>query len=182
MGSQFVVEVVSAQNMLPELFTKKGAGTYITFGYLANEFDSIADLDYKKLDHLAKTSIGKEFKPGYATSQASKIYLEPDYHGVVILKDIDGVPYMDKFLVDKEHQGNGLGKSLFQKALDYHGQLIWRAKPDNIFNGKYFEWCDRAEKNVEGKGTEWNVFSIGLDDDQWKNTKYQVANLTETLS
>jgi acetylglutamate kinase/GNAT superfamily N-acetyltransferase len=176
-GPHFVVEIVSARNMLPELFTKKGAGTYISLGYQILEYGTFSGLNHDQCQTLAQNSIGKSFVDGYFDGDVSKVYLEPEYKGILLLKQVAGVPYMCKFLVHKDHQGNGLGKKLFQKGLGYSGKLAWRADPDNPFNGKYFEWCERAQRNLNG----WNVFSVGLTDTEWSGAKYDIAHLPKTM-
>ncbi|MCK5698883.1 MAG: GNAT family N-acetyltransferase [Candidatus Aenigmarchaeota archaeon] len=82
--------------------------------------------------------------------------------GAAIIEDIedfDNIFYIDKFVVEKSYQGNGLGTALWNAITDKYKKLIWRASLDNpakdFYEGKY---DDMKEKNA------WNIYYKGLND------------------
>ena len=85
-----------------------------------------------------------------------------NYLGAAIIEDIedfDNIFYIDKFVVEKSYQGNGLGTALWNAITDKYKKLIWRASLDNpakdFYEGKY---DDMKEKNA------WNIYYKGLND------------------
>jgi len=151
------VTITSPENMIKEIFTIKGSGTYIK-NYSINwekEFDK------SKLKQMLESSFGKSLSKNYFDSGIEDIIVEKDYKGAAIIKKYYGEYYLDKFAVGKESQGTGLGKAMWDKLNKKYDKLIWRSLPENKFNEFYF-------KNSTGmiKNTHWNVFWKGIADEK----------------
>ncbi len=86
-----------------------------------------------------------------------KAYITYCYRAAAIVTLIDGIPYLDKFVVADEAKGEGLGKVLWEKLQADNASLHWRARTANAINGFYFNNADGCIK-TEG----WNVFWYGL--------------------
>jgi acetylglutamate kinase len=77
----------------------------------------------------------------------------------VVLKGVDGVPYLDKFAVTPEAQGAGLGAAVWQALIHRCPKLYWRSRTDNPITPWYFDQADTSF--TEDK---WVAFSVGIDD------------------
>ena len=53
-------------------------------------------------------------------------------------------------------RGEGLGRTVWQRLVDYAPRLIWRSRTSNPVNGFYFEECDGAVRR-----DDWTVFWRG---------------------
>src|SRR3546814_16932926 len=76
----------------------------------------------------------------------------------VILTDVDGVPYLDKFAVLDDAQGEGLGRAVWQVMREETPRLFWRSRHHNAVNVFYHaeaDGCIRQER--------WRAFWYGLD-------------------
>ena len=69
---------------------------------------------------------------------------------------LDGWVYLDKFAVLDEARGEGLGRTVWNRLVEYAPQLIWRSRTSNPVNAFYFEECDGAIRR-----DEWTVFWRG---------------------
>jgi acetylglutamate kinase len=70
----------------------------------------------------------------------------------------EGLPYLDKFAVLDEAQGEGLGRAVWQVMREQHPQLFWRSRHGNPVNPFYY-----AESDGCFKQARWKVFWYGLD-------------------
>ena len=154
------VSITKPLHLSKELFTHKGSGTLIRKGEQMLSYDNIDDVEQDKLKSLIETSFNKTLQSDYFTSlDASKIYITRCYRACAILRHIDGVPYLDKFVVASEAKGEGLGKTLWNYIKGEHDALFWRCKPDNPINGFYFAHAAGCYKT-----SDWNFFWYGIDD------------------
>ncbi|MBN1169732.1 GNAT family N-acetyltransferase [Candidatus Micrarchaeota archaeon] len=120
--------------------------------------NSFAGLDKSKVRSLLEASFGKKLGPGYFDEQIKLAILDKDYRGIAIVKEIDGMPYLDKFAVAPEYQSNGVGKRLWNELKQQCPSVIWRASENNPINGWYTLKSDGSEKS--GK---WIVFWCGVE-------------------
>jgi len=72
----------------------------------------------------------------------------------------DGLPYLDKFAVLEEAQGEGLGRAVWQVMRAENPRLFWRSRHGNRINAFYHEQSDGCFK--EGG---FKVFWYGLGAD-----------------
>jgi len=101
---------------------------------------------------------GRRLVDDYFDDEILELFYHEEKDGVAIIKDLDGVPYLDKISVCKDKQGTGLGKSLWDAVARKYPTLAWRARRDNVFNKFYFENCDGMVK-----GPQWVVYWKDLD-------------------
>ncbi len=153
-----VVEVCSAENLLQELFTVKGVGTFIRYGGNFIIQDSFSGLNTERIKKLLEDSFCKRLVDGYFEMPVKCVMVDKDYTSVMVIKSIEGVDYLDKFAIAKSAQGNGLGKAMWSMAKSRYPSLIWRSSISNPINTWYFKNCDGIEKC-----DSWIVFWYNLD-------------------
>ncbi len=167
--------IISAKDILKELFTIKGSGTFLKYHSIKTAKD-IDLLDKKRLKTLIEDAFDKKLVEGYFDDGIKEIFYQKDYEGVAIIKKINNVPYLDKFAVAKFRQGTGLGKSLWLKLIKKYPQLIWRATPENTFNLFYMKNCDGFMKFPN-----WNVYWTKVKDKQILSTVSLIVNKPKTV-
>lgn len=155
------VSITSSKNLARELFTHKGAGTFINMGEVIEESDVLTEELESQLTEVFQNAFGRTFKAGYLASlETMKIYLaETDRAAALVTKGFRGHAYLNKFAVTKAAQGEGLAASLWQQIKANHPQLYWRSRTNNEINGWYFRQADVSIKSTCGA---WVGFSCGL--------------------
>ena len=169
------VAVTSAENMLKEMFTIKGSGTLIKHHEIVYE-DDMSKMDIQRISSVVSSAFSRNLVKGYFSDLKSAFY-EKDYGGVALLKEIDGIPYLDKFAVAKHLQGTGLGESIWTEMINKYPKLIWRAKTGNPCNSFYHDQCHGMKKS-DG----WNFYYINLSDDEIIPCYEKVISKKETLA
>ncbi|MFN7991805.1 MAG: hypothetical protein U0R44_06650 [Candidatus Micrarchaeia archaeon] len=133
-------------------------------------------LDRAQLRKLIEQSFGRKLSSDYFDNPAEKVILAEGAFGAAILKSIAGVPYLDKFVVSPQAQGNGLGRAIWQSIKSYHPTLIWRASPANPCNC----WYERnSEGSMETGG--WKIYWYGLEPSKAALIAQDVAALPKTI-
>ena len=153
------VSITKPSHLAKELFTHKGSGTLIRKGESIMTHEDIETIKTKKLREVIEKSFAKILDEDYfEVTKIQRAYITYCYRAAAVVIDINGIPYLDKFVVADEAKGEGLGKVLWEKVREQHPSLHWRARPENTINGFYF-------KNADGciKSDEWNIFWYGLD-------------------
>jgi bifunctional N-acetylglutamate synthase/kinase len=118
-------------------------------------------LDLAKVKGLLEISFGKKLSDAYFSDPAECVIVQADYKGIAIIKRIDGVAYLDKFAVDPEKRGNGVGRDIWGMMKDMHPTIMWRAHKQNPINGWYESHSDGSQETEK-----WKVFwcgGIGLE-------------------
>ncbi len=167
--------VTSPDYILKEIFTVKGQGTFIKHHVLESETD-INYLSKKKIRSVLENAFGKTLVDGYFNDPIKCVIYQKDYEGIAIIQDLNGIPYLDKFAVDKIYEGTGLGKSLWQKITRKYDKLVWRATPSNSLNSFYMRECDGCLKFEH-----WTVYWRGLDESEIFSTAKLAYNKPSTL-
>lgn len=152
-----LVSITSPLNLLKELFTVKGAGTLIKPGTAVERRDSYAEMDVGKLTSLLEASFGRTLEPAFFERPPLAVYFETSYRGAAILHDEAPAPYLSKFAVEPEAQGEGIGNDLWQAILRDFPRLFWRGRTDNPINSWYQSVCDGMVRLPA-----WNVFWRGI--------------------
>lgn len=119
---------------------------------------SFAGLDRSKIRKLLESSFGKKLSEGYFDGEIRLVILDRDYKGIAVVREIDGIPYLDKFAVAPEYQSNGVGKRIWNQLVEESPSFIWRASENNPINGWYSLKGDGSRKS--GK---WIVFWCKID-------------------
>ncbi len=69
------------------------------------------------------------------------------------------MPYLDKFAVTNEAQGEGIGGSIWQRLRKENPKMFWRARPSNPVNAWYAQNADGLYKT-----STWWVFWCGMSE------------------
>jgi len=173
--SECEVVITSAVNLLKEIFTIKGKGTFIKY-YEILEKESLNSLDKEKIKILLEEAFSKDLVDNYFENEFHHFFIEKNYEGIAIIDSIEDTPYLDKIAVSKPMQGTGLGKAIWEKALSRYPSLIWRAARDNPFNKFYVNHCDGMIKKEE-----WIVFWKNLPDEKVWPLAQRVNSARKTL-
>jgi bifunctional N-acetylglutamate synthase/kinase len=154
------VSITKPSHLAKELFTYRGSGTLIRRGERVVEHHDLENVDQPRMKELLETCFQKRLAPGYFESKEFfRLYLADSYRATAILTKELGVPYLDKFAVTQQAQGEGIGGSIWQRMRQDNPQLFWRARVGNDINGWYFRHADGTYRSGD-----WVVFWYGLDD------------------
>jgi acetylglutamate kinase len=151
------VAVTSPLLLLPELFTIRGAGTLIKRGSTILRKDGLAEVDQARLSALLESSFGRPLDPDFFRGDIARIYLEENYRGAALVRETPIGAYLCKFAVEREAQGEGLGRDLWQLVVSDYKTVFWRARSDNPIVPFYVQECDGM-----ARAGEWHVFWKGL--------------------
>ena len=155
------VSITSAKNLTRELFTHTGAGTLIRKGELLTASQSLDDAGLEQLARLIETCFEKAVATNWFEKLKLKevIWSESWRAAAVIDCGIDGVAYLDKFVVTPDAQGEGIGSALWKEIKARHPQLYWRSRRTNKINQWYLRQADYSWRS--GK---WMLFGYGIED------------------
>lgn len=154
------VSITSPENLVRELFTHKGAGTLVRRGERIRRYDSLEGIDRARLSGLVEQSFGRKLTADYFDVKSIfRIYLSDSYRATAILTEEGGIPYLDKFAVTGEAQGEGIGASLWHSITRDNDSLFWRSRLENEINPWYFQQSTGSYKT-----DPWVVFWYGLTD------------------
>lgn len=161
MDTKHSASITSSKNLARELFTHKGAGTFINMGEQIAEYSQLTAELENKLVQVFENAFAQIFKPNFLQQlKIKKIYLaESGRAAALVTEGFNGHAYLHKFAVTKAAQGEGLAASLWQQIKTNHPQLIWRSRVSNDINTWYFKQADASIKSSLG---DWVGFSFGL--------------------
>jgi acetylglutamate kinase len=152
------VSITSPAHLASELFTHKGHGTLVRRGTHIREHNTLDEIDTNRLRRLLESSFnGVLIDDYFVTTPIERVILADDYTAAAVITADGRVPYMDKFAVTVEAQGDGMGASLWERVAEAFPKLFWRARIANRINGWYLMRCDGARRVGE-----WVVFWRGL--------------------
>jgi acetylglutamate kinase len=152
-----LISITSPLNLLKELFTVKGAGTLIKRGSAVERHVSYATLDVPRLKRLLETAFGKELSPSFFDLPPLAVYVDASYRGAAIVHDAYPAPYLSKFAVLPEAQGEGIGRDIWEVLVRHHAELYWRSRIDNPIASWYVSVCDGMVRRAS-----WQVYFRGL--------------------
>lgn len=152
------VSVTRPAELAKELFTHKGSGTLIRRGERVLRVESWNDIDTERLRGLIESSFGRQLVPDYfERTVLSRAYISENYRVALILVDVNGKTYLDKFAVLEDAQGEGLGRAVWQVMREETPRLFWRSRHGNPVNPFYYDESDGCYKQ-EG----WRAFWYGI--------------------
>jgi acetylglutamate kinase len=157
-GSNVLVSVTSPLNLLRELFTVKGAGTLIKAGTEIERRDDYDSVDVGRLRPLLEGSFGRTLAADFFERRPLAVYYEASYRGAAILHAAAPAPYLTKFAVMPEAQGEGIGHDLWHAIERDFPRIFWRARPDNPIAVWYQSECDGMLRRPH-----WTIYFRGLD-------------------
>jgi acetylglutamate kinase len=151
------VSLTAPLDLLRELFTVKGAGTMLRRGAVIERRAGLAELDRARLEALIASSFGRPPVDAFFARPVSCVYLEESYRGAAVLIDTPLGAYLTKFAVEREAQGEGMGRDLWASMIADHPTVFWRARAENPIGTWYAKQCDGMMRFHE-----WHVFWRGL--------------------
>ncbi|HEY4238817.1 MAG TPA: acetylglutamate kinase [Kofleriaceae bacterium] len=152
------VSITSPEHLARELFTHRGAGTLVRLGERVRAHDSFDTIDTVRLGDLLERCFGRHLADDYFTAkQPLRVYLADSYRATAILTREADVPYLDKFAVTTEAQGEGIGGSIWERMMRDYPALFWRSRATNPINAWYAQKADGMYKT-----DRWTVFWCGL--------------------
>ena len=154
------VSITSPEHLAKELFTHGGHGTFVRRGEKVVRHDDWSTLDAERLRALLEECFGRRLDANYFSSKAPyRVYLAESYRATAILTMEHGVPYLDKFAVTSEAQGEGIGGSIWHRLRRENEKLFWRSRANNPVNAWYAQKADGLYKT-----NKWWVFWCGMSD------------------
>jgi bifunctional N-acetylglutamate synthase/kinase len=153
-----LASVTSPLNLLKELFTVKGAGTLIKLGSAVARHGSYAELDVERLRRLLEASFGRALDAQFFEHPPLAVYVEAEYRGAAVVCASTPVPYLSKFAVEPEAQGEGMGRDLWEAISRDYPALYWRGRAENPIASWYASVCDGMVRLPE-----WNVYWRGVE-------------------
>ncbi len=154
---KLAVAITSPLALLRELFTVKGAGTFLRVGAQVRHFQGWNGIDPLRLTELLGNAFGRPLTQAFFDKVPSRVYLEDEYRGAAVLMDTPQGAYLSKFAVDREAQGEGIGSDLWDALTEQTPAFFWRSRRENPIDPWYTKQCDGLLR-VPG----WNVFWKGL--------------------
>jgi acetylglutamate synthase len=172
------VSITSPDHLAKELFTYKGSGTLIRKGERVIVHDNLDSVNKKELGQGIASCFGRPLVADYfETKNFFKIYATDSYRGMAVLTKENDVPYMDKFAVTNQAQGEGLGSALWTRLLEENPKLFWRSRNKNPINNWYFQQAQGSYRD-----DTWTIFWVGLDDfDEIKKCIEHASHMPATL-
>ncbi len=159
--------------LVRELFTYGGSGTLVRRGEGIITHKVKTDVDQKALGALIERAFGRRLKADYWESlNMERVVVTEQMRAAAVLTPLDNALYLDKFAVDAEARGEGLGGAVWAHVIDVAPTLFWRSRPDNTFNGFYHQ-------NADGSALcgDWRVFWRGEKD--WSIIGRQVEKIAQ---
>ena len=160
------VSITSPEHLARELFTHRGAGTLVRLGERIRAYQTFETIDVVRVRGLLEDSFGRRLDHDYFTSKVPyEIYLADSYRAIAVLtlEQVEAnaamieIPYLDKFAVTQEAQGEGIGGSVWHRMSHEHPKLFWRSRASNPINSWY-----AAKATGMFKTTQWTVFWCGI--------------------
>ena len=127
-------------------------------GEKVSRHDGWSLIDTPRVKHLLEECFARVLDNGYFLEKdVYRVYLAESYRAAAILTLEDGVPYLDKFAVTTEAQGEGIGGSIWQRMRKENPKLFWRSRATNAINPWYAQNADGLYKT-----DKWWVFWCGM--------------------
>ena len=152
--------IASPLNLLAELFTTKGSGTYIRRKIPVTIFRDLTQCDQARLKISMEAGFGKMLKPEFLRANFLRAYIAQDYQGGAIFMQHNRLTYLSKFWVTPEAQGAGIARDIWQALCADLPEFFWRSRQGNPFNDWYVKACDGMQNHGD-----WRIFWKGLSAD-----------------
>ncbi|XP_072417726.1 N-acetylglutamate synthase, mitochondrial isoform X1 [Chiloscyllium punctatum] len=171
--------ITSANTILTELFSHRGAGTLFKNAEPIRRYTSLDEIDTTRLISLINKSFGKDLHKDYISllnPRLHSIYLSEGYSAAAIITRepvLNGMPYLDKFVVSTNKRGQGTSLMLWECIRQDFDSLFWRSRATNRINPWYFKQCDGSFTTGE-----WIVFWYGLSN---MRDSYELVDHAESL-
>lgn len=153
------VSLASPLNILPELFTVRGAGTLLRTKARFSAVRNPRGGDAARLKSIIERAFGRplrETPSPFETTGAWAVTEDAGRAAALLIPTPIG-DYMSKFAVIRECQGSGIGQDLWAEVLAHSGKVFWRARNANPINPWYARITDGMVR-----GPEWTFYWRGL--------------------
>jgi len=158
LGTGSAISITKPSELLPELLTDQGSGTFVGKGQKIVTTDDINEV-FTDLSALIKEVFSKSLPEGYDKQPIEKIYFTTDRLAFGIVTRLsDGTPYLDKLAISPQLQGRGIGESLWYRIAQDFPIILWRSHVTN----RYATWYHRHADIMQRHG-EWILFGRGVD-------------------
>jgi acetylglutamate kinase len=151
------VTVVNPLALLRELFTINGAGTLIRRGSRIEVRQGWEEVDPVRLRALFESAFGRPIRDDFFARPVARTFVEESYRGAAVVAETAVAPYLTKFAVERQAQGEGLGGEIWSLVTRDYPAFFWRSRPGNPITGWYVKQCDGLVRLPE-----WHVFWRGL--------------------
>jgi hypothetical protein len=158
---KLLITITSPIDLLRELFTQRGAGTLLRRGAVIESRTSYADLDVARLSTLIESAFGRAPVDDFFRRPVSHVFLEDQYRGAAIMNRTELGGYLSKFAVEREAQGEGIGRDLWERMTAEYPRVFWRARASNPVNAWYTQQADGM-----ARFPDWHVFWRGVPAEQ----------------
>ena len=154
------VSITRPSELAKELFTHRGSGTLVRKGERVVSSMQWDAFDLPRLRTLIESAFGRKLASNYFNdTRLLKAYVSENYRAALILAEgRDGVPYLDKFAVLDDAQGEGLGRAVWHVMRSETPTLYWRSRRSNPVNAFY-----ESESDGSYKRDPWTAFWYGID-------------------
>ncbi|KAA9130443.1 acetylglutamate kinase [Marinihelvus fidelis] len=155
------VSITSANLLTRELFTHRGAGTLVRRGEVIDIHDPPGEAVMDQVEQRIEASFGRTLVDGWRDSlhKPAVLMSASGRAAAVVVEGAGSVPYLDKFVVTPEAQGEGLGAAMWQVLRARYPTMYWRSRNTNPITPWYFQQADTSDR--KGK---WVVFTIGIEE------------------
>jgi acetylglutamate synthase len=100
--------VTNINDMIAELFTNSGRGTFFKLSETILVTDNLKEMDMRKMTSLLERSFNKKLKREFfeTLSERKPVFFRDENYSAlaIVTRQIDGFPYLDKFCVAPENQ------------------------------------------------------------------------------
>ena len=151
------VTVVNPLQLLRELFTVNGAGTLIRRGSRIDVHTSWEGIDRARIETLFASAFERPVRDDFFAQPLERIFVEENYSGAAVMQVTPVGPYLTKFAVERQAQGEGIGGELWSLLARDFPSFFWRSRPANPITAWYGKQCDGFVR-----GPEWHIFWRGL--------------------
>lgn len=157
------VSITSADQLTRELFTYRGAGTLVRRGEEIRLHQPVDTDILQQVVARVEESFGRHLRSDWLERLGSPaiILSASGRAAAVVVEGVDGIGYLDKFVVTPDAQGEGLGAAMWQVLRAHYPTLYWRSRNSNPITGWYFQQADTSERHGP-----WVVFTNGIEDFQ----------------
>jgi NAT, N-acetyltransferase, of N-acetylglutamate synthase len=151
------VAVVNPLQLLRELFTVNGAGTLIRKGSRIDVRAGWQGVDPSRLRALFGSAFGRTVGDAFFARKVSRTFVEESYRGAAVVEETPVAPYLTKFAVERQAQGEGIGGEIWSLVTRDYPAFFWRSRPENAITAWYVKQCEGL-----ARFPGWHVFWRGL--------------------
>ena len=135
------ITVTSPFELLRELFTSKGSGTMFRIGAKVVETKDLAAPQRQRFSEVCRASFGKQLSSQFWKRDFERFYVTEDSRGFAVVEKTPLGRFLTKFVVDREAQGEGVGRDVWERVAACDDVLFWRARRGNPICSWYLLQC-----------------------------------------